>query len=256
MPIRRMGAHVADATQATWTHGACSKIMVSALSQHKGALAAQEFLSIESIRDGIVVLKGGQGLRAVLMVSSLNFALKSEEEQDALTFQYENFLNSLDFPLQFAVHSRRLNIQPYLGTLEAREHEETNELLKVQIGEYIEFVRTFVELSNVVSKTFYAVIPLQPSIAEQKAGGLLGGLAARFGGAAKPAAADADEQFSQFKDQLLQRVDAVALGLRRMGLRAAQLNTEELIELFYGLYNPTESQKMQATDQKTKDQYT
>src|SRR3989344_1896721 len=246
MPIRRMGAHVADATQATWTHGACSKIMVSALSQHKGALAAQEFLSIESIRDGIVVLKGGQGLRAVLMVSSLNFALKSEEEQDALTFQYENFLNSLDFPLQFAVHSRRLNIQPYLGTLEAREHEETNELIKVQIGEYIEFVRTFVELSHVVSKTFYAVVPFQPSVAERSSG-VVRSFSSFFGGSRTSDTANEDE-FIRWKTQLLQRVDTVALGLRRLGLRVVQLDTEELIELFYGLYNPTESQRVRTSE--------
>lgn len=213
----------------------------------KSAAAAQEFLSLEAIRDGIVILKSNQGLRAILMVSSLNFALKSEEEQDALVYQYENFLNSLDFPLQFAIQSRRLNIRPYLETLAARHKEEANPLIKVQIGEYIEFVKTFVELSQIVSKTFYAVVPFQPSMAERAGANILKHWP--FGKKSAAAASEtalgmSDDQFLQFKNQLLQRVDAVSLGLRRLGIRVVQLGTEELIELFYGLYNPTESQRI------------
>lgn len=217
-------------------------------TQAKKALAAQEFIPIESIHDGAVVLKGGLGLRAVLMASSLNFALKSEEEQDALVFQYENFLNSLDFSIQFVVQSRRLNIQPYLETLAARQKEETNELLKVQIGEYMEFVKTFVELSHIVSKTFYIVVPFQPTAAERHAG-VMKSFSFLLGlGSQEPESAAGDE-FVKFKNQLLQRVDAVSLGLRRLGLRTALLNTEELIELFYGLYNPSESQRPRAESQ-------
>ncbi|RJQ37201.1 hypothetical protein C4552_01740 [Candidatus Parcubacteria bacterium] len=200
----------------------------------------QDFVLIESIRDGIVLLKDG-GLRAVLMASSLNFALKSEEEQDAIVFQYENFLNSLDFTVQFVVHSRRLNIQPYLDTLAARQNEETQELLRVQIAEYIEFVRSFVELSEVVSKTFYIVVPFQPSIVEQRAG-----LFTKFfGSGAKTAASGAEDDFGHYKNQLLQRVESVSLGLRRLGLRVVELNTEELIELYYNIFNPAESQRAQ-----------
>lgn len=211
--------------------------------QSKSALAAQEFLALETIREDVVVMKKHEGLRAVLMVSAVNFALKSEEEQDALTFQYENFVNSLDFSIQFVIHSRRLNVQPYLETLRARAAEEPNELLKVQIEEYTEFVRTFVELTNVVSKTFFAVVPFQPSVVERR-GGLLKSLLSTGRGAARARGADAGDEFASAKGQLLQRVDAVSLGLRRLGLRVAQLDTEELIELFYGLYNPTESQRV------------
>lgn len=205
----------------------------------KSAAAAQGFIPIESIRDGVVILKSGEGLRAVLMVSSLNFALKSEEEQDALVFQYESFLNSLDFPMQFVVQSRHLNIRPYLELLSARQKEETSELLKVQINEYVEFVRTFVDLSHIVSKTFYAAVPFKPTVAE-KHSGMFRSL---FGSSGKSKEIEAEDEFASFKNQLMQRVDAVSLGLRRLGLRVALLNTEELIELFYGLYNPTESQK-------------
>lgn len=214
----------------------------------KSAQAAQEFLPIDYIRDGVIALKGGGGLRVVLMVSSLNFALKSEDEQDALVFQYENFLNALDFPMQFVIQSRRLNIKPYLETLVTRQKEETNELLKIQIGEYAEFVKSFVDLTNIVTKTFFAVVPFSPSLIERR-GSITQGFKSFFTGKTKINSVTSDEEFDQFKNQLLQRVNAVSGGLRRMGLRVAQLNTEELIELFYGLYNPTESQKI--TEEKT-----
>lgn len=223
-------------------------MLIASPAKSKSAIAAQEFLVIDSIRDGTVVLTDGRGLRAVVMVSSMNFALKSEEEQDATVSQYENLLNALDFPLQLVIHSRHLNINPYLDTLREREKEETNELLKVQISEYIEFVETFVELSNVVAKTFYVIVPFTPSIAETK--GLTKGLLSLLGIKINHKTEDSDDKFIELRAQLIQKVDAVMLGLRRMGLRAAMLNTEELIELFYGLYNPTESQKI--SEVKTK----
>lgn len=213
----------------------------------RNSRAAQEFLAIDSIRDGVVILTKNEGLRAVLMASALNFALKSEEEQDALTAQYENFLNSLDFPLQFVIQSRRLNIQPYLDTLSTRQQEETSELLKVQIGEYVEFVRSFVELSAIVTKMFYVVIPFSQTAAERQVSGATKWLAPFFGGAKASSASSSPEangdSFAQQQMQLQQRVDAVSLGLRRLGLRVVPLGTDELVELFYGLYNPSESQR-------------
>lgn len=214
----------------------------------KGAHSAQEFLVLDAIRDGVLILKGGRGFRAVLMVSSFNFALKSAEEQDAVIFQYENFLNSLDFSIQFAVQSRKLNILPYLEILKEREKDEANELLKIQIGEYMEFIRSFVELTNIVTKIFYVVIPFTPTIAE-KAG--VTSFLSSFIGTKKGAGQLAgDEQFAEYKNQLLQRVDAVSTGLRRFGLRTALLNTEELIELFYGLYNPAEAERQKLRETK------
>jgi len=207
----------------------------------KGARSAQDFLIIDSIHDGVLILKGNTGLRAVLMVSSFNFALKSAEEQDAVIFQYENFLNSLDFSIQFIVQSRKLNILPYLETLKDREKEETNELLKIQIGEYVEFVRSFVELTNIVAKSFYVIVPFTPTIAEKT--GVTSFLSSLIGGKGGGAKLTGDEQFAEYKNQLLQRTDAVATGLRRFGLRTVMLNTEELIELFYGLYNPGEAER-------------
>lgn len=206
----------------------------------RGAKAAQDFLAIDSIRDGTIILKGG-GLRAILMVTSFNFALKSAEEQDATIFQYENFLNSLDFPIQFVAHSRKLNILPYIETLAEREKEETNELMKIQIGEYVEFVRSFVDLTNIVTKTFYVVIPFTPTIAERA--GVSSLLSSIFGDKKHPHQDSNNQQFAEHKNQLLQRADAVAVGMKRFGLRSAALNTDELIELFYGLHNPGELER-------------
>lgn len=202
-------------------------------------VSAQQFLAIDTIREDVVILKDG-GLRVVLMCSALNFALKSTDEQDAIIFQFQNFLNALDFPLQFTIHSRRLNIAPYLETLKERQKDELNELLKIQIAEYIEFIKTFVDMTNIMSKTFYVVVPFTPPLLEKE--GVLRNFASLLGlgSAEKPKGTDS---FEEYKSQLWQRVDTVMAGLRRVSVRSAPLNTEELIELFYGLYNPTEFEK-------------
>ena len=201
--------------------------------------SAQEFLAIDSIREDVVILKDG-GFRVVLMCSSLNFALKSPDEQDAIIYQYQNFLNSLDFPLQIVIHSRRLNIAPYLDTLREQQKNETNELLKIQISEYIEFTNTFVSNTNIMSKTFYAVVPFTSTALVQK--GILNTFVSRLG-LVKKEEGDIDHVFDEYKNQLWQRVDTVVSGLQRFGVRSAPLATEELIELFYGLYNPVEFEK-------------
>lgn len=210
------------------------------------AQPSQEILQIQEIRDGVLVLKDGS-LRAVLMASSLNFALKSADEQTAITLQYQNFLNSLDFSIQFFIQSRRLNIEPYIETLKAAEAKQTNELLKIQITEYIEFIRAFVRASNVVSKNFYIVVPFTPPIFATPQEGLKSILGIFKRGEAEKQSAGrrilSQEKFDEHKNQLWQRADGVIQGLVRTGVRAVPLNTEELIELFYGLYNPGELEK-------------
>lgn len=203
---------------------------------------SQNFVAIEHIRDGIIALKDG-GLRTVLMCSSLNFALKSSEEQEATIFQYQDFLNSLDFPLEFVVHSRRLNIAPYLDTLNERQKEENNELMKIQINEYVEFIKTFVEMTNIMAKTFYVVVPYSGAALEKT--GIFKNATSLFG-TSKGKTPVGQESFEEGKNQLWQRVEAAVTGLQRVGIRAAPLNTEETIELFYGLYNPTEFERLAA----------
>ena len=125
--------------------------------------STQDFLHFDQIKDGIVILKN-KGLRAVLMVSSLNFVLKSNEEQSAILYQFQNFLNSLDFPCQILVQSRRLNITGYLEKLKEIEQKEENELLKVQISEYRKFIDQIMQGGSVMQKTFYIIVPFSYKI--------------------------------------------------------------------------------------------
>lgn len=200
--------------------------------------SSQQFLALDTIREDVIVLREGGGFRVILMCSSLNFALKSTDEQDAIIFQFQNFLNSLDFPIQFVVHSRRLNIEPYIEEIKEKQGTEENELLKIQTTEYVEFIKTFVGMTNIMSKTFYVIVPFTPvMMGETK---FVGGVLSTFGFGKRKQTNGPRDAFEEHKTQLWQRVDTVTAGLQRFGVRSAPLNTEELIELFYGLYNPTE----------------
>ncbi|MBI2023256.1 hypothetical protein HYT01_01685 [Candidatus Giovannonibacteria bacterium] len=203
---------------------------------------SQEILNIEEIRDGVLILKDGT-MRAILMASSINFALKSADEQTAIILQYQNFLNSLDFTLQFFIQSRPLNVEPYIDTLKEQEKKQTAELLRIQISEYMDFIRTFVRAANIVTKSFYIVVPFTPPMFDKPSEGVK----SLFGSILKPKKKDKrtlnDESFEEYKNQLWQRVDTVIQGIVRTGVRTVPLNTEELIELFYGLYNPGELEK-------------
>ncbi len=204
----------------------------------KEAQPTQQFVEIEDIKNGVVILKNG-GLRRVLMVSGINFDLKSEEEQGVITFSYQKFLNSLDFPLQVVIHSRKLNIDRYLENLGARQEAETSGLLKNQINEYIQFVRSLVEMNEVMAKTFFAIVPYDPVLLAGKKDSILSAL----GIGKKKSASSENETFEQRITQLDQRTDSVTNGLSQVGLRVVALNDEELIELFYNLYNPRTIEK-------------
>ena len=200
--------------------------------------STQEFIPIKEIRDDVFILKDGS-LHMILMASTLNFALKSEEEQNAIILQYQNFLNSLDFSVQFFIQSRKLNTDSYIAILVEAEKNQDNELMKIQIKEYIEFIKNFVKITNVVAKTFYISIPYSTAAMEVKKS-FIGNLA---GGFSKKAAQQLSDRFEENKVQLQQRADIVSQGLARVGVRVAPLNTEELIELFYELFNPGEKEK-------------
>ncbi len=203
------------------------------------AKPTQEIIPIKGIRDGVVVLKDNS-LFVILMASTLNFSLKSEDEQNAIILQYQNFLNSLDFPVQFFIQSRKLDINPYLAILEEAKTKQTNELLKIQIREYMEFVKNFVRTTSIVSKSFYIVVGYSTgSIAVSQKGitGILGAF-----GKDKTSSAGG-ENFEENKLQLQQRADVVSQGLASAGVRTIPLNTEELIELYYKLFNHGELEK-------------
>ena len=203
------------------------------------AQSTQSFVKIDQIREGVVLLKGG-GMRAVVRCSSLNFALKSQDEQDALIFEFQNFLNSLDFYVQIFINSRFLNIDDYVETLKEKEAEQANDLLRIQTTEYINFIKDFVANTNIVSTDFYVVVPFELVEAAGKTGG--GGLLSFFGLARAPAKME-KKQFLHFKNQLSQRVEFIRAGLHRLGLTTKILPTDELIMLYWNLYNPQNLQK-------------
>ncbi|MFA6006555.1 MAG: hypothetical protein WC764_02400 [Candidatus Paceibacterota bacterium] len=212
------------------------------MATNSNSQAAQDFVPIKEVRDGIAILKDG-GLRMVLMASSLNFALKSSDEQQAITMQFQNFLNSLDFTCQFFIQSRRLDIRPYIASLEERLAQNTNDLLKVQIKEYIGFIKNFTETVSIMTKTFFVVVPYTPAsnIVTEGPAGMLGGL---FGKATAKEKTEKDLMtFEENKTQLEQRVSIAETGLIRCGVKTFPLGTEELIELYYKLFNPGEVEK-------------
>jgi len=200
------------------------------------SLATQQFVNLESVNNGVVKLKNGS-FRKILMVSGINFDLKSSEEQEMIIMSFQGFLNTLDFSLQFFIHSRKLNIESYLKKMEELESKETNELLKNQIFEYREFIKSFVSQNAIMSKTFFVIIPFDPI---QLPGGAKG-VSSFFGMfGSKNTAAETKKQSEQENfEQLEQRTEEVASALNSIGLRAVPLNDEELSELFYNLYNPS-----------------
>src|SRR3989339_206089 len=214
--------------------------------------SSQTHLPIAEIKDGVVILKDGT-LRAVMLASSINFALKSEDEQNAIISSYVGFLNSIDFPIQIVVQSRRLQIKPYVEHLIDIEQKQTNELLRVQIADYRAFIEELVDIGKIMTKRYYVVVPYDPISNKQKS------FWSRFKEVIKPAFTLRlkEERFQQRKGDLDLRVRHVSSGLSGIGLEVAQLDTQALIELYYGTYNPDISFAEQLGDiQKQQIEYT
>lgn len=195
-------------------------------------LPTQQFVDVKNIKEGVVYLKNG-GLRQIIIVSGVNFDLKSEEEQTLILNTFQNFLNTLDFSVQFLIHSRKMNIDDYLLRVKRRKEEEENELLKIQIDEYAEFIRTFVDQNAIINKTFFTVVPYDPPSLSSGSSG-----AGLFGLFQKTSSTEQRANLQNNLEQLTHRVDQVVSGLELIGLRAAPLEDAELTELFYNLYNP------------------
>ncbi|HEY4494517.1 MAG TPA: hypothetical protein VJC02_00255 [Candidatus Paceibacterota bacterium] len=198
----------------------------------------QDFVPIKEIRNGVVILKDGS-MRALVLASSLNFALKSTDEQNSIIFQFQNFLNSLDFSIQIFVQSKKLDIRPYIALLEERHKEQITDLMKIQTREYIEFIKTFVENSNIMTKSFFIVVPYTPpTLTASK-----NPISNMMNSNKKDKKIVANEEFDEYRSQLEQRVGVVEQGLVRCGVRVAELGTEEVVELYYKIFNPGETEK-------------
>ncbi len=202
------------------------------------AQATQDFVPLKEVRDGVVILKDGS-LRVLLMASSINLALKSQDEQQAVMGQFQNFLNSLEFTTQFFVESRELDIRPYIALLQERLQVELDDLMKIQIREYVAFIKDFTERANIMTKNFFIVVPYDPALVN-RSGGILGSL---LPGSSSAKTSLSDEVFEQYRTQLEQRMSVIEQGLVRTGVRVVKLGTEEVIELFYKLFNPGELEK-------------
>jgi len=203
------------------------------------AKPTQAFVPIKEIRDGIIILNDGS-LRGILLASSLNFALKSSDEQQSIIFQFQNFLNSLNFSVQIYTQSRRLDIRPYIALLEEKLKDQVGDLMKMQTREYIEFIKSFTESTNIMTKSFFIIIPYSTPVLQGKSNPLKA-----FMGGGKDQKQTEDEAlaFEENRTQLQQRVEVVNQGLVRCGIRVAALGTEELIELFYKTFNPGDVEK-------------
>jgi hypothetical protein len=195
----------------------------------------QRYLDIAEIREDCVVIKDGT-LRAVLMVSSINFALKSEDEQQAIIQGYMQFLNGLDHPLQVVIQSRRMNVDGYLLALKQQEETIHNELLKTQIRDYTAFIQELVELGQIMQKRFFVVVPFDPLEGNEKGKSFMTKLSTAFS-PAKIMKLN-EKRFQERRYSLMQRASTVASGLGSMGLQVAMLDTQGLIELYYSSYNP------------------
>ncbi len=198
---------------------------------------SQDFVPIKEVRDGVMILKDGS-MRAVVLANSINFALKSIEEQESVIYQFQNFLNSLDFTLQIYIQSRRLDIRPYLALLEERSHSQNSDLMRMQIAEYINFVKGLTELSSIMTKSFFVVIPYAPT--GQGVSDITGVFASKTKSSVEK---EKDDIFEEVKSQLEQRVGVVEQGLARCGVKIARLGSEELVELFYRIFNPGDAEK-------------
>lgn len=209
----------------------------------KPGLPTQRFLDIAEIREDTVILKDGT-LRAVLMISSINFALKSEDEQQAIIQGYMQFLNALEYPVQVVIQSRKMNIDAYMQSLIDAQKEMKNDALRVQIDDYRSFVNELVSLGDIMQKRFYLVVPYDPRTDKSK------GFFKRFSEALSPARLLQlkAKQFAERRVQLDRRVSIMQGSLQSMSLATARLDTQSLIELYYNVYNPDVFERQRLAD--------
>ena len=213
------------------------------MTNSRSGPSTQRFIDIAEIRDDLVVLKDGT-IRAVLLVSSINFALKSVDEQNAIVQAYMQFVNSIDFPIQVLIQSRKMNIDKYIQQINESEKKLSNDLLKKQIHDYKDFVKQLVKLGDIMQKRFYVVVPLNPATSKQK------GFLTRLQEIMVPTGLIrlSEERFKKQVFEINLRTSQVISGLSSMSLSAVQLDTQSLIELYYNVYNPDLSENQPLTD--------
>lgn len=202
----------------------------------KSTPSTQKFLDIAEIREDVVLMNDGT-MRAVMLVSSINFALKAETEQQALVSAYMDFLNSFAYPFQIIIQSRKLNLDKYLGKLLTLEKDQKNELLKAQMGAYRAYVKELIDIGDIMTKKFYVILPFSPYAAKKKNFFIKLKEVFTPGSVIKVS----KKNFVDYKRELDIRVGQVLGSLNTMGLNAIRLDTQSLIEVYYNAYNPVSS---------------
>jgi len=192
----------------------------------------QSFLRLAEIKNDTVVIDDGT-LRAIISVSSTNFDLKSQEEQDAIIFNFQRFLNSLEFPVQILMQSRKMEIGSYIEKLKRLAEKQTNELLRVQTVEYTEFISRLIENASIMNKNFYIIVPLGQSITPP----VSGFFSRLFGSGKAKEVSQKIENFEKLSETLATRVSSVMANLSGIGVRGVRLKTEDIIQLYYNSYN-------------------
>jgi hypothetical protein len=218
-------------------------ILTDTVRMKKKAFASstQRYLPIAEIREDTLVLKNG-GLRAILKVNSLNFNLKSELEQQGIIAGYQGFVNTLIFPLQIIVRSHKLNIDPYIQGIRKKADDQKSELLKTQTLDYAQFMEKLVDVADIMQKNFYVVVPVDAPSKTKR------GILQRFFDwmnvdDTRAKALQRNREFRSYSKNLRDRVTLVESGLENVGISMHRLKTDELIRLFYDIYNPGTAQK-------------
>ncbi|MEI7792431.1 MAG: hypothetical protein WCI57_03050 [Candidatus Berkelbacteria bacterium] len=206
--------------------------------------STQQFIDIAGMKNGVIIMKDGS-YRLILQVNAVNFALKSEQEQNSIIFQFQSFLNSLHFPIEISIRSRRLDLTPYLNKISTIAQNQTNELTRIQAEDYIGFVAKLITIANIMKKSFYVAI--QHNTINVKNTGLFDKFFSKNSQTFDHVKIS-DVEFKESTNKLTEKANIVANGLGGLGIHCQQLTTEEIIELFYSIYNPDESTKQRITD--------
>lgn len=217
--------------------------------KQKGPISTQNTLLFSEMRENMIIMSDGS-FRAVVECESINFDLMSSREREGIEFSYQNFINSLYFPIQVLIRSRRVDIGPYLDRLAEIRRNQDNMLLNVLMDDYMDFIDILAQEANIMDKSFYVVVPYYPAGEENAFKQQTKGLFNSFFSGKKEATVTKIDQvtYTKAKDEIKNRIDSVMNGLFQMGVKSWQLNTRQLGELFYTSYNPDTSSRESLED--------
>lgn len=191
------------------------------MSKKIGA-STQKFIEVSDIVDDVVFFKNGDAC-SVIETSSVNFFLLSQDEQNARIYGYMGLINSLSFPIQILIVSRKIDMSSYISMLGERIQQVSSPRVQEHLTQYRSFIQELVSGGELLDKSLYVVVPF--SRLE------LGPSAAKGGGSKKAS------YVKRVQEALSTKKSSVVEQIVRMGLSARVLPREELIKLYYELYN-------------------